>query len=182
MLKALRIYLFLTLVTGFLYPYLITGISQVLFHKKANGTLIYRNNIAIGSELIGQKFTRDEYFWSRPSNSDYSASPSSASQYSVSSEMFKESVSKNRSRFNQYITPDDLLTASASGLDPHLSPEAIYSQAPRVAVARGLSEPQFEKLNLVIDELIEEKSFGFMGSRRINVLKLNIKIDEVFKK
>jgi K+-transporting ATPase ATPase C chain len=186
LLPALRMTLTLTVLTGLLYPGLVTGLCQLLFPSQANGSLIPRNGRIIGSALIGQNFTRPEYFQPRPSaagNDGYDATASSGSNYGPTSQKLadrvKASVEKFRKENPDYTgsIPADLLTASASGLDPHLSPASAAAQASRVAKVRGVSPEQIQQL---IAQFTEDRDLGFLGEPRVNVLRLNLALDGRF--
>ena len=170
-------------ILGIGYPLLITGIDRVLFPKQSNGELITRNGEVIGSHLIGQAFTGDTYFNSRPSNAGtgYDASNSGGSNLGSTSKTLVDSV---QARVQTNVTasqnaantpvPVDLVTASASGLDPDLSPAAAYYQVPRVAHARHLSE---STLTHLIDQHTTPRQFGLLGEPRVNLLDLNLALD-----
>jgi K+-transporting ATPase ATPase C chain len=170
-------------ILGIGYPLLITGIDRVLFPKQASGELITRNGEVIGSHLIGQAFTGDTYFNSRPSNAGtgYDASNSGGSNYGSTSKALIDSV---QARVQTNVTssqntantpvPVDLVTASGSGLDPDLSPAAAYYQVPRVAQARHLSQ---SALTHLIDQHTTQRQFGLLGEPRVNVLDLNLALD-----
>ena len=185
-LPGLRIKLFMTLLLGVVYPLALTGVSQVLFPYKANGSLIRSGDKVIGSELIGQNFTRPEYFQPRPSaagNDGYDATASSGSNYGATNQKLidrvKASVAKFRRENPDYAgpLPADLVTASASGLDPHISPDSAQAQAARVAKARGVSVEQVQEL---VDRFTEGPDLGILGEPRVNVLKLNLAMDLQF--
>ena len=187
-LPGLRINMFMTILFGIAYPLVITGISQVAFPRQANGSLIVSDGKVIGSELIGQNFTRPEYFQPRPSaagNDGYDATSSSASNLGPTNQKLidrvKASVEKFRKENPDYTgpIPADLVTASASGLDPHLSPDSTKAQAARVAKARSVSEDQIAQL---IAEFTEPPSLGLLGEPRVNVLKLNLALDQRFSR
>jgi K+-transporting ATPase ATPase C chain len=182
MFNAIKILLFFTILTGIIYPLAITGVAQLIFSHKANGSLITFENKAIGSELIAQKFTKETYFWSRPSGSDYVAMPSGATNLSPASKVLYEKIIELKKNYGEASVPNDLLSYSASGLDPHLIPQAIYFQFERVAKARNLTQEQKVELDRVITNMIEKRTLGFLGSKRINVLKLNMTLDEKFGK
>jgi potassium-transporting ATPase KdpC subunit len=175
MLQSLRIYIVLTLLTGFLYPLAMTGIAQLLFPKQANGSKIVENGKLIGSDLLAQKFEAPRYFWPRPSAADYTTVASSASNKGPTSADLKKSIEERREKFGN-DAPVDLLTASGSGLDPHISPEAARSQIQRVADARKMS---IQQISLLVDQTTEPPQFGFLGEPRVNVLRLNKALDEV---
>jgi potassium-transporting ATPase KdpC subunit len=173
--QSLRIYIVMTLLTGILYPLAMTGVAQLLFPKQANGSRIVQNGKPIGSDLLAQKFDSPRYFWPRPSAADYATVASGASNKGPTSTDLKKSIDERREKFGN-DAPVDLLTASASGLDPHISPEAARSQIPRVAAARNIS---VQKISALIDETIEEPQFGFLGEPRVNVLRLNLALDQL---
>ena len=179
---ALRITLFFTVLTGLIYPGAITALCQVLFHRQANGSLIEANGRVVGSSLIGQNFSKPEYFQPRPSaaGNGYDAAASSGSNYGPTSQKLVDRVKASVDQFRkdnpdyQGPIPADLVTASASGLDPDISPASAEAQAPRVAKARGLSLGQVQQL---IAEHTEGRAFGFLGEPRVNVLLLNLALD-----
>jgi len=186
LLPALRIKLFMTVLLGVVYPLAMTGVSQVLFPFKSNGSLIISGGKVIGSELIGQNFTRPEYFQPRPSaagSDGYDATASSGSNFGPTNQKLidrvKASVDKFRKENPDYAgpIPADLVTASASGLDPHLSPDSAKAQAPRVAKARGASVDQ---VNQAIVQFTEAPDLGILGEARVNVLRLNLALDRQF--
>jgi K+-transporting ATPase ATPase C chain len=186
LLIGLRMTLMLTILTGLLYPGLVTGICQVIFPNQANGSLILKNGHVIGSALIGQSFTRREYFQPRPSaagNDGYDPTASGGSNLGPTSQKLADRVKSSIAQFrkdNPDFTgpiPADLVTASGSGLDPQLSPASISAQAPRVAVARGISINQIQQL---ASEFTEDRELGFLGEPRVNVLRLNMALDEHF--
>jgi potassium-transporting ATPase KdpC subunit len=185
-LPGLRINIFLTILFGIAYPLVITGISQLAFPRQANGSLIVSDGKVIGSELIGQNFTKPEYFQPRPSaagNDGYDPTASGGSNLGPTSQKLvdrvKASIGKFRKENPDYTgpIPADLVTASASGLDPHLSPASANAQAARVAKARGASQGQIAQL---IAEFTEPPSLGLLGEPRVNVLKLNLALDQRF--
>jgi K+-transporting ATPase ATPase C chain len=188
---ALRVLLVMTFLTGILYPLLITGIGQLLFPTKANGNIIIKDNVEIGSKLIGQKFDSDIYFWSRPSAIDYNPLPSGGSNYGPTSKELKKLIIQRKSKFiaDNMLTdtleiPAEMLTASASGLDPHISPKAALMQANRIAKARLFNSSQKKQLIDLIHLKTENMQFSLLGEPRINVLILNLelnKLDQSFK-
>lgn len=184
---AIRTLLVLTFITGIFYPIVITGFAERLFPSRSNGSLIRIEDKIVGSEWIAQKFTKNEYFWSRPSAGDYSTLPSGASNLSATNASLKAKV-EERKKFlltthpDQRTVPPDLLLASGSGLDPHLSPDAIRFQINRVASARKFTPEQFLALKKIVEESVEKPSFGYIGENRINVLRLNLKLDSEFGK
>jgi len=185
-LPALRINLFLTLLLGIVYPLAITGICQVIFPHQANGSLITSGGKVVGSELIGQNFTKREYFQPRPSAAGadgYDAANSGASNYGPTNQKLidrvKASVAKFRKENPDYHgpIPADLLTTSASGLDPDISPDSAAAQVPLVARARRVS---VEQLNQLVAQYTKQPDLGLLGEPRVNVLKLNLALDEQF--
>ncbi len=169
---------------GLGYPLLITGIDHVLFPKQSDGDLITRNGQIIGSQLIGQTFTGDTYFNSRPSNAGtgYDASSSGGSNLAPTSKALIDRVqasvaaeqADSAAQNNSTPVPIDLVTASASGLDPDITPAAAYYQAPRIAHARHLSEAAITHL---IDDHTTQRQFGLLGEPRVNVLELNLALN-----
>ncbi len=186
LLPGLRIKLFMTILLGVVYPLAMTGISQLLFPHQANGSLITSGDKVIGSELIGQNFTKPEYFQPRPSaagNDGYDPTASTGSNFGPTNQKLidrvKTSVDKFRKENPDYSgpIPADLVTASASGLDPHLSPDSTKAQAVRVAKARGAT---LDQMNLLIRQFTEAPDLGLLGEPRVNVLKLNMALDRQF--
>jgi K+-transporting ATPase ATPase C chain len=172
-----------TLLTGLLYPLAITGVAQVLFPHQANGSLLRDKGRISGSELIGQAFTRPEYFWSRPSATApyaYNAGASTGTNQGPLNPALKDAVAARVQALhaadpdNTAPIPVDLVTSSASGLDPHISPAAAYYQVHRVARARGLSEDALRKL---VEAHVEARTVGIFGEPRVNVLLLNRALD-----
>jgi len=168
---------------GLAYPLAVTGLSQWLFPKKANGSLITRDGRVIGSELIGQTFLSDEYFHARPSSAGdgYDAANSSGSNLAPTNhalvERVKSDVAKLRAENPGALVPIDLVTASGSGLDPDVSPAAAYFQIPRIARARNVSQ---DSLRSLIARHTEARQFGVFGEPRVNVLRLNLDLDSTF--
>ena len=174
-LQSLRIYIILTLLTGILYPLAMTGVVQSLFPRQANGSRIVENGKLVGSDLLVQKFESPRYFWPRPSSADYATVPSGASNKGPTSADLKKSIDERRGKVGK-DAPVDLLTASGSGLDPHISPEAARLQLARVAAARNMS---IQKVTTLVDQAIEPPQLGFLGEPRVNVLKLNLALDQL---
>ena len=172
-LHALRILLVFTLLTGVLYPLAVTGISQVFFAKKANGSLVSDGDKLIGSELLAQKFDSPRYFWPRPSAADFATVASGASNKGPTSADLVNSIAERRVKFGK-DAPGDLLTASASGLDPHISPEAARHQITRVAAERKIAP---ETLLALLEKLTEPPQWGIFGEPRVNVFALNRALD-----
>jgi K+-transporting ATPase ATPase C chain len=178
----------MTLLLGVIYPLVITGLSQVLFPHRANGSLITVGGKVIGSELIGQNFTRPEYFQPRPSaagNDGFDPLSSGGSNYGPTNQKLFDRVKAAADKFRrenpdfQGPIPADLLTTSASGLDPDLSPDSAKAQAPRVAKARGVS---LDQVNSLIARFTEGPELGFLGEPRVHMLQLNLALDQNFPK
>lgn len=176
MMKCLRMFLFLTLLTGVIYPLLITGMAWLMMHRKAEGSLIVHNGKTVGSALIGQKFESDKYFWGRPSASDYHAVPSFASNLGPISIELKNKVDERRKKYSQNNVPSELLFASGSGLDPHIHVETAYFQIDRVAKARGINP---DALKSLIDQNTIPSEFFILGTPLVNVLQLNIALEKM---
>ncbi|HEY1950795.1 MAG TPA: potassium-transporting ATPase subunit KdpC [Bryobacteraceae bacterium] len=184
LIPALRMVLLLTVVTGLVYPGVVTGLCQVLFHDKANGSLIEHNGHVIGSSLLGQNFAKPEYFHPRPSaagNDGYDASASSGSNFGPTSQKLADRMKASADQFRKENPdyegpiPADALTASASGLDPHISVANANAQAARVAKARGVDPAAIET---AIAAATEKRDLGILGEPRVNVLELNLKLDQ----
>jgi K+-transporting ATPase ATPase C chain len=185
---ALRINIFLTILLGVGYPLAVTGVSQLLFPHQANGSLVTRNGQAIGSELIGQNFTKPEYFQPRPSaagNDGYDPTASGGFNYGPTNQKLIDRVKASVDKFHKENPdyhgpiPADLLTASGSGLDPEISPASAQAQTPRVAKARGVSADQLGQL---VAQYTKSPDLGLLGEPRVNVLKLNLALDQQFPK
>jgi K+-transporting ATPase ATPase C chain len=182
---ALRTTFFTLVLTGLLYPLGMTGVSQLLFPAKANGSLIQQGGKVVGSELIGQGFASPGYFQSRPSaaGNGYDPTASSGSNLGTTSTKLRDRVQQDVDRLRKENPsapaeiPDELVTASASGLDPHLSPGAARWQIPRIAASRGITE---ERIRAVLDAAVEERDLGFLGEPRVNVLAVNLALDQHF--
>jgi len=180
----LKMMLVLTVLTGLLYPGVVTGLCQVFFPARANGSLIVANGHAIGSELIGQNFKRPEYFQPRPSaagNDGYDPMASGASNLGPTSQKLadrvKDSVASFRKNNPDYTgpIPADLVTTSGSGLDPDISPASAEAQAARIAKARGIPMEQVRDL---IASHTKDRDLGFLGEPRVNVLEINRALDQ----
>jgi len=185
---ALRINIFLLILLGIGYPLAVTGISQLAFPHQANGSLITKNGQVVGSELIGQNFTKSEYFQPRPSaagNDGYDPTASGGSNYGPTNQKLIDRVKASVAKFHkdnpdyQGPIPADLLTASGSGLDPDISPASAQAQEARVAKARGISQDQIGQL---VAQYTKSPDLGLLGEPRVNVLKLNLALDEQYPK
>ena len=180
---ALVMLILMTAITGAIYPIVVTGLAQVIFPTQANGSLIEQGGKTVGSALIGQPFSDPKHFWSRPSaTSPYpnNASASSGSNQGPLNPALTEAVAgrvkalRDADPDNKAPVPVDLVTASASGLDPHISPAAAEYQVARVAKARGLDPA---KVKAMVVEHTEDRQLGFLGEPRVNVLQLNLALD-----
>ena len=180
---ALRINLFLTILLGVVYPLAVTGVSHLLFPRQADGSLISRNGQVIGSELLGQNFTKPEYFHPRPSaagNDGYDATASGGFNYGPTNQKLIDRVKSAVEKFHKENPdytgpiPADMLTASGSGLDPDISPASAQAQLARVAKARGISSDQLGQL---VARYTKTPDLGLLGEPRVNVLKLNLALD-----
>jgi K+-transporting ATPase ATPase C chain len=180
LIPALVAFLAFTLLTGIAYPLAVTGIAQLAFPHRADGSLIERDGRIVGSRLIGQSFTGAQYFHARPSaaGEGYDAMASSASNLGPSNDGLRRAVDERRAAYrdlNGADAPIDALTASGSGLDPHITRANARLQASRVARARGLSVDEVLEL---IDEYTDGRSLGFLGEPGVNVLELNLALDQ----
>lgn len=183
---ALKFLSVMTILTGIIYPLFMTGVAQIIFPAKANGSLILKDGKIMGSELIGQKFDSTIYFWSRPSAIDYNPIPSGASNYGPTSKALLKQVTDRRALFvsknalsDTFSIPKEMIFASASGLDPDISPKAALMQVERVAKARNFNADKKQKLLKCIKNLTITPQFLFFGEERINVLALNVELDKL---
>jgi K+-transporting ATPase ATPase C chain len=181
---SIRFTIVTTLLVGIGYPLLVTGIAKAVFPRKAAGSLILKDGQVIGSELLAQSFTSDKYFHPRPSaaGNGYDATSSGGSNLAQSNKALVDRIQGSIDQLSKENpgkpVPIDLVTTSGSGLDPDITPDAAYFQAPRVAKARGLSEDRVRQL---IGEHITGRQLGFLGEPRVNVLDLNLELDKIGK-
>jgi K+-transporting ATPase ATPase C chain len=184
LLPGFRMTLLLTVLTGLIYPGVVTGLCQILFKDKADGSLLSKDGRIVGSSLIGQNFTRPEYFQPRPSaagNDGYDATASQGSNLGPTSQKLSDRVKGSVEIFRKAnpdfhgAIPADLLTASGSGLDPHLTPESAEAQVSRVAKARNTAIDQIHQL---VVQSTEGRDLGFLGEPHVNVLLLNLALDQ----
>jgi K+-transporting ATPase ATPase C chain len=186
MIKNLKISVLMTIVTtillGVIYPFVVTGLAQLIFPRQANGELIVQNGKIVGSRLIGQPFSSPGYFRSRPSTAGngYDAGNSGGSNLGPTNKMLIDRVNgdvqKLQSENPNVSVPMDFVTTSGSGLDPHISPEAAAFQIPRVARERGMTE---NDVHALVENHTEGRQLGFLGEPRVNVLELNLDLDTV---
>jgi len=185
---AVRATLVTLVLTGLLYPLLVTGLAEVVFPGKANGSLVHdEKGTVVGSELIGQVFTSPGYLQGRPSaaGNGYDATASSGSNLGPTSKKLRDRVAADVERLRKenpdapLPIPDDLVTTSASGLDPHISPAAAFWQAPRIARVRQVAP---ERIRDVIQSRVEGRDLGLFGEPRVNVLAVNLALDQQFGK
>jgi K+-transporting ATPase ATPase C chain len=183
--QAIICLLIFTVITGIIYPLIVTGIAQLIFPQKVNGSQILQNGKIVGSSLIGQSFNNPKYFWARPSATSptpYNAASSSGSNLGPLNPALMDNVKaridqlKKTDPLAKLPVPVDLLTASGSGLDPDISPAAAEYQVPRVAKARNIDESKVKEL---VSKCIKQRQFGILGEPRVNVLELNIALDEL---
>jgi K+-transporting ATPase ATPase C chain len=180
---AILITFVLTIITGILYPLAVTGVAQAMFHNKANGSLIERNGKVVGSEIIGQNFVKPEYFHPRPSQNSYDAANSGGSNLGPTNPALADRLKKDGEAFRKDNPdfsgpiPADAITASASGLDPEISPANALAQVARVAKARGASA---DSLRSLVETHTQQRDLAVLGEPRVNVLKLNMALDEAY--
>jgi potassium-transporting ATPase KdpC subunit len=183
--RSILVLLVFSILTGLVYPLIITGIAQLVFPHRANGSLIVINGKTVGSELIGQSFTKPEYFYGRPSAVNYDASNSGGTNWGPTNQKLISQVDSTAIKFRaengltaDAPIPADIVTSSASGLDPHISLQSALLQVSRVAKARGLNESVVRNL---VNQYTEKPLFGILGQSIVNVLKLNIALDSLKK-
>jgi potassium-transporting ATPase KdpC subunit len=183
---SLKIFLFFTILTGIVYPLVVTGIVHGIFPDKANGSMVIQNSKTAGSQLIGQQFNSPKYFSSRPSVISYNPMPSGGSNFCLTSTKLKELVTKRKNQFILFnhlpgntTVPSEMLFASSSGLDPHISPQAALLQADRVAKARNFNANQKKQVVQGIWDNTEHPQFLLLGEERVNVFLLNLSLDRI---
>ena len=180
---AMLLFIAFSMLTGLIYPLLMTGIIQIAMPEQASGSLIVVNGSVVGSELIGQNFTSPSYFHGRPSAVNYAGNGSGASNFGPTNKNLMVQVSQRISEVrtennlsSNATVPSELVLTSGSGLDPHISMEGAMLQVPRVAVARGIPESE---VKVLVYQHIEPAQFGIMGQERVNVLNLNLALDKI---
>ncbi|PAW78035.1 MAG: potassium-transporting ATPase subunit C [Verrucomicrobia bacterium Tous-C9LFEB] len=185
-LQSIRLLFVLTVLTGILYPLVVTFFAHVAWSEKAEGSLIIANKRAVGSELLAQKTEDNRYFWPRPSAADYATIASGASNLGPSSTALKKAVEERTQKWREANelsaetpVPSDIQFASGSGLDPHISPLAAAQQIQRVAAARNLSLENRAKLTTLVKDSVEGPQWQIFGESRVNVLKLNLAMDRL---
>ncbi|AOT69456.1 potassium-transporting ATPase subunit KdpC [Geosporobacter ferrireducens] len=183
--QSFKFVLVMTIITGFIYPLACTAIAQIIFPDKANGSILYQNNKPVASELIGQEFTSEKYFWSRLSATSpypYNGGDSSGSNKTPAGEEIADAVQQRIKLIraldpeNDQKIPVDFITASGSGLDPHISPAAALYQAGRISKVRNIEKAVLMNL---IEKNTEKRQLGILGEPRVNVVKLNIDLDNL---
>lgn len=180
----IRMFLWMTFLTGILYPLLITAIAQLTMKQRADGDLLSSKEKTVGVTLIAQKFESDKYFWPRPSSIDYNPLPSGGSNLGPTSVALKKAVEERQEKIlkahhtDKDKIPAELLFSSGSGLDPHISIPAAYFQIDRVAKSRGLQNSDVKQL---VDQMVIKRRFGFLGEACVNVLLLNRALDEIIR-
>lgn len=172
-----RIFFSLSVLTGIVYPLIVTGVSETFIANKANGSLLKVGDTVVGSELMAQKFEKEVYFWVRPSATDYNGVSSGGSNQSVTNSELAKSVQGR----NAHGLKREMLYSSGSGLDPEISPAAAEAQVDRVVLARGLSGGQRAVVLSMIQYYTQGRQWGFLGEPRVNVLKLNMALDETYE-
>ncbi len=183
LMPTIKITIFFTILLGLIYPAIMTGISQVIFNEKANGSLLRKDGQVIGSKLLAQKFQDPKYFWPRPSAVDYNTLPSGGTNLAQTSIDLKKAVEERletlkKRNDNSYDPPQDLLFASGSGLDPHISPLSAKYQLRRVALNRKMEIDEVKKL---VEQTTEYRNWGIFGEPTVNVLALNLALDQAGK-
>ena len=184
---SVRMIVVLTILTGILYPLLFTVFAQWVFPYQSHGSIVEHFGNAAGSELLSQKTAGDKYFWPRPSAVDWNPLPSGGSNFGPTSKALADSVQAGRKHFiernnlaAETVVPKEMLFASGSGLDPHISPQAALLQVGRIAAARALDSARTRQLKALVQKHIEYPQFGIFGEERVNVLLLNCDLDREF--
>jgi|LQYC01.1.fsa_nt_gi K+-transporting ATPase ATPase C chain len=184
--SAIRLFLIMTVLTGIVYPLIITGIGQIVFSRQANGSSITVDGKIKGSALVGQKFVSSRYFWGRPSAIDYNPLPSGGTNLGPTSALLRDVVQQRRTLHKWTCAlssnaniPADMLFASASGVDPHISPAAARLQVNRIANVRGFRAEQRQKIVDLVEHFIEPPQWSIFGEPRVNVLLLNVALDQL---
>jgi potassium-transporting ATPase KdpC subunit len=183
LIPTIKITIFFTILLGLIYPAIMTGISQFVFNEQANGSLLEKDGKVIGSKLLAQKFEDPKYFWPRPSAVDYNPLPSGGTNLAQTSTDLKKAVEEREETLkkrndNSYDPPQDLLFASGSGLDPHISPLSAKYQIRRVALNRSMDVEDVKKL---VEQATEYRDWGIFGEPTVNVLALNLALDQAGK-
>lgn len=186
--SALMLFVCLGILTGVVYPLAVMGIAWLAFNEQAKGSILTAQERVVGSQFIGQQFQDGKYFWSRPSAHDYDAMNSGGSNLAPTSKELQKTAVERRERLaiahqsDLKSVPAELIYASGSGLDPHITPEAAYYQIDRVAKARKLDQGDgVNKIKALVEKTISRRVSKYMGSPRVNVLRLNIELDELTK-
>ncbi|MBP7279967.1 MAG: potassium-transporting ATPase subunit KdpC [Leptospiraceae bacterium] len=183
--KTIRLFITLTIFTGVLYPLLVTAVASLFFKDKSRGSLVYLDGKLVGSSLLGQEFKSEKYFHSRPSAGAYNAYPSGASNQSMTNKDLRNTIKERKEKLKEFNPvennnyPQDLLFASGSGLDPHISPESAKFQIPRIAKVRNFSSEQIINLEKLVEQKIEHRDYRILGEERVNVLLLNLALDAI---
>ncbi len=185
-LPALKLFVVLALLTGLIYPTILTVVAEVAFRSQAEGSQHVIDGKLVGSDLLAQKFESPKYFWPRPSADDFGTVASGASNLGPTTDSLKSAINDrvNKIRETYHLEPDgpipdDLLTTSGSGLDPHISPEAARLQVSRIAAARNFTDAQKAQLTSLVNKSIEPPQLGLLGQARVNVLLLNLAVDQL---
>lgn len=181
--NSMKILILMIILTGIIYPSFVTLTGKLFFNKKVNGSLIVENNKIIGSELIGQNFNDSKYFIGRPSISGYDTLIGGASNKSITNKEFQNFINENYkqlvSKYKTDYIPQELYTASGSGLDPNISKVGALVQVNSISLKRGFDNKTKENLIKLVNQITEKRTFGVLGEERINVLKLNIALDKL---
>lgn len=184
LLNAIKLFVFLSLITGLAYPLTLTGLLQIICPAQAQGSLLQQGSRTMGSALLAQKFSDPKYFWPRPSSADYATVPSGAGNWGPTSAALKAAMLERSANLRlthaipaEKPIPADMIFASASGLDPHISPEAAFFQVKRVAGARNFTPGQTQRCQELVRQAVEGPQFGLLGQARVNVLLLNLELD-----